>query len=720
MQEKYPVTEDDLMDGTGEPEKYLYEEGVEDNEIETVLDTQTLLTSENIAALLTEDELQNIAEECLENYEADKLSRSHREPAMEKAMNLALHITRQKDTPWKNASNVIYPLISNAAISFAARAYPAIVRDDEVVDFKVIGSDEGQPQPTIQNNHIMVGQDGKPVIQMVGKGLKKARGERVKSYMNYQFSEEMENWEEDTDRLAHSLPITGTMFRKKYWCADEQRMKSHLVYPKYLIVNDKTSSMERAPCISEELEYYPHEIEEFIRSGVWLDFNFADDSAEKEVESEREKDGESDEENSPLLFIEQLCRKDLDKDGYPEPYIVRIHKGLKKVVNIIANYKPDRIKLNSKGQICRIIPETYYIKYDFIPSPDGSFYSIGFGELLLHMNETINTLINQLIDAGTLATTSSGFIGRGLRIKGGNVQVKKGEYVQVDTRGGGIKDNFVQIQHPEPSDTLFKLLGLLLESAKDLGSLKDVLAGEQMSSQQSPTTTLTLIEQGLTAFKAIYKRIARSVKKEIQALYRLNSLYLNQEPAMNGFDISQQDFSGNDFSIIPASAPHMVSDMQRLARASFMETYKDDPYVNGLELRTRIFDIAGIDNLDTLLKQPDPPPPDPNMEMVKVQQQLGMAQMQIERDKNTIAAGKNQIEELKAQLAHVKDTMKIQVDGVKAQADANVKMATVHKIQAETNNLDARSIESLANADNLSAETFEFHKREVESLSGNQ
>lgn len=693
-------------------EVYKYEEGQEDDEIETVISLGEILNTSNIAELLTEEELNTIGTNVVEGYLADKESRSHREPQMERAMDLALHITKQKDYPWKNASNVVYPLISNASLSFAARAYPAIVRDDEVVSYSIIGSDDGTPQPQIQQGHILMDTNtGQPVMQMVGKGAKKARGERVKKYMDYQFTEEMENWEADTDRLLHALPITGMMFRKIYWCADELVNKSKLVYPKYFIVNDKIETLDRAPRATEELEYYPYEIEEFIRVGTWLDFDFAKEAGDKEDESKREQGSHSKQEDKPHVFLEQCCRLDLDDDGYPEPYIVKVHSVLKQVVSITANFKEDMIKKNTKGQIARIIPETYYIPYEFMPSPDGSFYAVGFGELLLHMNETINTLINQLIDAGTLANTSSGFIGRGLRIKGGNVEVKKGEYVQVDTRGGAIKDNFVQIQHPEPSQTLMALLSLLMESAKDLGSLKDVLTGEQMANQ-SPTTTLTLIEQGLTAFKSVYKRVARSIKKEIKTLYRLNYLYLNDEPGLNGFDISRKDFSQKEVDVIPASAPHMVSDMQRLARASFMETYKQDPYVNQLELRQRIFDIAGIDNLDTLLKEADPPPPDSNMEMIKMQGQLGQAQLQIE-------SKKNEIDELKAQLGHTKDTMKIQVDAVKAQADANVKTATIHKIQAETNNLDARSIEALANAEKLSAEQFAVHKQEVESLSGN-
>lgn len=663
--------------------EYEYEEGQEDREIEEDLNILDLIDHKNIAELLSEDTLKQIAEDVIEGYDLDKVSRSTRENAMQRAMNMALHITKVKNTPWPNASNVIFPIISNAGISFAARAYPALVRDDKVVMGKVIGSDAGQPQPVIDP---MTGmppvdpQTGQPVIdpmtnqppiQMVGAGEKHKRADRVAEYMNYQFSEEMDEWEEDTDRMLHALPVTGNMFRKVWWDYEEERIKSELIWPTHLIVNNNASGLKRASRISEEKEYYPYEIAEFIRCGLWLDFTFGQGGAEqKEADSERDKDTEKTDSQAQHFFIEQCLRLDLDNDGYPEPYIALVHKETSQVVRLVANYQKDGIKFNRKKEIKRIVPEVYYIKYGFIPSPDGSFYDIGFGELLLHSSEMINSLINQLIDAGTLSNTSHGFIGDGLKIKGGKVEVTKGTFTKVDSRGMSIKDNLVQIQHPEPSQTLFQLLGLLIESAKDLGSLKEVLSGEQMANQAG-ITTLTLIEQGLTAFKSIYKRIARSVKNEVKIVYRLNSLYLHDEAYRNVMDsqveISRKDFDDKGIDILPSSAPHMVSDMQRLARAQFLETYREDPYAKGLELRQRIFEMAGIDDADELLQDAPPPPEDPNIAFVKGQIEVEQFKAQIKQQE---AMQKAQEQAANLQLKQQEFNLKTQIEAQKAQNQA--------------------------------------------------
>lgn len=67
-------------------------------------------------------------------------------------------------------------------------------------------------------------------------------------------------------------------------------------------------------------------------------------------------------------------------------------------------------------KVVRIKPVEYYTKYSFIPSPDGGFYDLGFGALLGPVNDSVNTLINQLIDAGSLQNGSMGFIGKGARL----------------------------------------------------------------------------------------------------------------------------------------------------------------------------------------------------------------------------------------------------------------------------------------------------------------
>lgn len=662
--------EDDSVDKKG---AFEYEEALPDDELTNDFDIRELIKHRNVAELLSDEELDELAAKVISDYEMDKTSRSHREQNMDEAMNLALQVMEEKTFPWPGASAVSYPLIAEASITFAARAYPAIVRGDQIAVGKVVGSDKGMPQPLIDpmtGQPAIDPQTGQPAIQMVGAGEKKAQGKRVSDYMNYQLTEEIEGWEEDTDKLLTALPITGNMFRKMYWNAELGRPESCLVFPRHLVVNYKAKSLERAPRITEEVELYPYEIMERIRFGSYLDFNFNQSHEQDSALSEGDAaTGLQSDWHNPHLFLQQYRKMDLDGDGYPEPYIVTVHKDTQKVARILANYHEDGITIRN-GKIAKIKCEEYYIKYGFLPSPDGSFYDIGFGELLLSLNKTINATINRLMDAGTLANTSQGFLARGVKIRGGEHKFRPGMFKSVDTRGMPLKDSFVQIQHPEPSPVVFQLLGFLTEAGKSLGSLRDVLSSEQMASI-SGIAALAHIEQGLTAFKSIYKRVRRSMKEELRILYRINSIYLDEVQYYTVMDderaIARNDFDLKRIDIAPAADLSVVTDMQRMAKAQFLMEFKDDAYCQGeqgIKVRERIFEYVGED-FEGLIGAPPPPPEDPNIKLVEGQIQVEQYKAQI---KEMEAQSKTQKEALMFQLEQAKAEAKAALDQQQAQA----------------------------------------------------
>ena len=162
---------------------------------------------------------------------------------------------------------------------------------------------------------------------------------------------------------------------------------------------------------------------------------------------------------------------DLDNDGYQEPYVITIEEQTKKVLRIVARFDSDGIYLNDEKKVVRIDSVEYYTKYGFVPNPDGGFYDIGFGHLLGHTNIAVNTLINQLVDAGTLANLQAGWIGKGLRVKLGDQPFRPGEWRQVNATGDDIKKQIMPLPFKEPSEVLFKLLGMLIESGPKLTNL---------------------------------------------------------------------------------------------------------------------------------------------------------------------------------------------------------------------------------------------------------
>jgi chaperonin GroES len=567
----------------------------------------------NIAEDLDEETLGQIGQRVVKEYEIDETSRSDWMTQSEEAIKLAMQITEQKSYPWPNASNVVYPLMTTAAMQFAARAYPAIIAGRNVVKGVVVGKDDGEP---------VMAPDGSPAINLTPQGpqpvwrappfAKQRRADAIGSHMSYQLLEEMSEWECETDTLLHILPVVGCVFRKTYFDPSDQRNVSVMAPAQSVAINYHAKSIERAPRITEIVRFYPIEIQEMENAGCFL---------ENEAGYGTSPDGQGDD-DAPHEFLEQHRRWDLDDDGYAEPYVVTVHKATAKVVRIVARFDAEGVMVDPQGKIAKIKPVHYYTKFDFLPNPDGGIYGIGFGQLLRPINAAANTTINMLIDAGHRQVVGGGFIGRGLSMHSGAVRFKPGEYKVVNAPGAAIRDAIVDLPQPGPSVVLFQLLGMLIDAGKEIASVKDVLMGEAAAQTIQPTTLLALIEQGLKVFTAIYKRIHRALKSEYDKLYRLNRVYgeRTMEYRANGEwrVITQRDYELGS-GVAPISDPAMVSDMQKLARAQFLQGYQNDPACDGMEIRKRVFAAANVDDIDKLFA---PPQSGPSPQLVVMQAQL--------------------------------------------------------------------------------------------------
>lgn len=628
------------------------------------------IDTDNIAEELDDSELNRIGQLVLREYRLDENSRADWLEQNRDAFKLAMQVAETKTHPWRNASNVIFPLMTAAAVQFAARAYPAIVAGRNVVKAGTVGADRGTPEmgpdgtPAIQ---ITQGPDGQPQPQPVWRiepGEKRRRADKIASHMSWQLLNEMEDWEEDTDKLLHILPIAGCTFRKSYFSPAVGTNMSELVSAENVVINYWAKSMSRAPRISEILWRYPHEIEETIRMGIWLDENY------RVGQNDEDEEGKTDPEDkdAPREFIEQHRRLDLDGDGYAEPYIVTVHKASGKVARITACYDEDGITIRD-GQVVRIERVEYYTKYDFLPNPEGGIYGTGLGKLLSPLNRSVNTIINQLIDAGTLANTPSGFIGRGLSMHTGAVKFKMGQFTPVNSPGARIREAIVPLEFKEPSQVLFALLGLVIDAAKEVGSIKDVLTGEQISANMSPTTLMGMIDQGLQVFVGIYKRVHRSLKKELDKLYRLNRIYLEDEAGFPGKedweDISREDYA-DDVAITPVSDPSMVSNQQKLARAELLKSYEGNPRIDQDEIIRRTLDAADIPDADQLIVEQQGP--DPQAMLIQAQLQMEQQKLQVQQAKEMREASLSRAQEIETYAKAV--NYLAQAD--KASADENI------------------------------------------------
>lgn len=568
-------------------------------------DIEDLVKLDNIAEELDEDDLKKIGSEVVGGYEADEQSRKGWLDRYEIAIKLAAQVVEPRSYPWPKASNVKYPLMTLACLQFHARAYPALIPSKQIVHVSTVGKDF--------------------------LGIKARRAERVNAHMNYQVLTQMDDWEENMDRLLITLPITGTEFKKTYYDSSLERNVSKHVFAKDLVVNYWAKSLETAFRKTEIIEMSRNEIEERTRQGIYLPLAGSQPEARQDITTHvsDKVQGEirpQEDNSTPFTILECHTFYDMDYDGYAEPYVITVEKASKKVLRIVARFQKENVIKKNK-EIVKIIPDEYYTKYSFIPSPDGGFYDMGFGTLVGPLNEAVNSITNNLIDAGTLSNLQSGFITKNFRHKGGTLQFEPGEWKTINAMGTDIKNGLFPLPVREPSGVLFNLLGLLIESGQRITSTTEMMVGENPGQNQKATTTQTVQENGMRVFTAIYKRLRRALGAEFKKLYNLNKLYLDsreyyrivdpdQDDAQS-MSIYRSDYEDKTMDVSPTADPNAVSQSTKIMQAqAIMQVLQlGVPPRKALE---RYFKALEIENYEELM----PPegaenriPPDIALEM---------------------------------------------------------------------------------------------------------
>lgn len=714
-----------------------------------------ITTSENLAEEFSEEELDYIGETVGDWYQIDKDSRSEWESRYDGALKLALQIAEEKSYPWPKAANVKFPLLTIASLQFSARVYPSLIKPPDIVKVRRNGADK--------------------------TGQKASRANRVSKYMSYQLLEENEEWEEQQDKLFIILPVLGCAFKKTYYDQVRSQVCSKLVLPNDLVVNYWAKSIEEAERKTEKFLLFPRQIKERQLKGIYLDVDLSTPSEPEAnaVADQRQGTtppaGETYEDEGPRTILECHCYWDLDGDDYKEPYIVTIDESTKKVLRIVNRFgvvtteqseaikqlktqnvilaqtvateippntpieqqaimlteiqkveavlKKNEAKIEKLSKedpkVLSITPLEYYTKYSFIPAPDGGFYDLGFGQLLSPLNESVNTLINQLLDSGTMQVSNSGFLGRSARIEGGKVRFQPFEWKYVNVPGGDLKSSIVPLPVNAPSPVLFSLLQLLISYAERVASVTEVMQGADVGQNTPAFNMASMLEQGLQVFNGVFKRVYRAFRSEIRKIYRLNSKHLDTlqyiETMDGPLEILRSDFMADDKDLIPAADPNAFSYMEDMMKAQFLASRSAmAPGYNPIAVEKRLLEAAEVQDVDEVYPLDEegnwmfPPQPNPEIELEKADLQRktmeSQSKMQLDAAK---AESEFTLNELKGEL------MKAQAEGVEDKAvmdRANLlleKMRLAHEKQIAAMEMRMKEIE-------LNMKEQEFENKKVD------
>lgn len=611
-------------------------------------------TQTNLALVLDNEDLKKLGADALMSYNQDQSSRMEWLDKCRMWLAKAAQYTESKSYPWPGAANIKFPLLTNAALQFHARAHQNLLKGTNLVRVKVNGKDPEKD--------------------------KQARANRVSTFMSGQLLYAMEEWSDDTDQMLFLLPLIGTMYRKVYWSPSLGRAISELVLPQDLVINYDAPDMGRARK-SHHIYKTRNEIHEMVEMKIWADVRAMLPSVPSRMPDEvrlpaKAVDNETQglrattpDDQTPFTFVEQHTWFDLDGDGYQEPYIITFELHTKAVVSLRPRWDIENgLVLDETGGVARIKPVEYFIPYRFLPSFDSKIYGLGLGHLLGPTNEAVDTLINQVIDSGTLSNMPSGYLGRGARTaKGGRNRFRPGEWKQWGSATEDLRKQVFPLPVKEPSQTLFQLLGMLIGAGEKIGSVTDMMQGESPGQNTAFSVVQATIEQGMQVFNGIYKRIYRSMSKEYRFLYALYYDHLDPD-VYNGYldeteiaDV-QADFAPDGFDVVPIGDPDLMANLLKIKRAEQILQLSNQ----GLPFNQMAVAQIFVESLDISKEQSealmDNPAPQPDLKL-----QFEMSKWE---DEKMLKAAELRIDAAAKQYEGMKDFAHAQLNLARAQTEA--------------------------------------------------
>jgi len=553
----------------------------------------------NLAEVVDEAELGRISSDLVGSIEDDLAAREDWEDTYKRGLEFLGMKTEERSEPFEGSSGVIHPLLAESVTQFQAQAYRELLPATGPVRTSVVGA----------QNEMLVKQS-----------------ERVKDYMNYMITYEMEEYDPELDQMLFYLPVIGSTFKKVYFDPLKGRAVSKFIHAEDMIVPYGATDLMSSPRITHRITMDSNEVRKLQLTGFYRDIELpgeseSDTAAMGEVEESIDDiqgvhpSGPSEEltlyEVHTSLDIEGF--EDMGADGEPTglrlPYIITIVADSGDVLSVRRNY-PEMDPMKRAKQ--------YFVHYKFLPGL--GFYGLGLTHMIGGLAQASTSILRQLIDAGTLSNLPAGFKARGARIRDEDNPLQPGEFRDIDVVGGTLQGSLMPLPFKEPSGTLYNLLGTLVDAGRRFASMADMKVGE-MSGETPVGTTMAIMERGTKVMSAIHKRLHYSQKVEFKLLSRIFAETVQSYPyaadMQMGPEVFVQDFDQR-IDVLPVSDPNIFSMSQRIALAQTeLQLVQSNPQIHGgpqglYQAYRKMYEALGVNNIDAILPPPPPPPPPAN------------------------------------------------------------------------------------------------------------
>ena len=368
---------------------------------------QTVPFGANLAEFMDPSDLGMLADELVSAFEEDKASRGEWEDTYTDGLDLLGVRMEERTTPFEGATGVSHPILSEAAIRFVSQAMMEIFPASGPVKTQVLGKATEE---------------------------KYEQANRVQDYMNYLFTEEMEDYRPSMEQLLFKTALSGSGFRKVYYDPTHDRPESIFIPAEDFVVAYGTTSLSSSTRHTHVMRKSDNFVRKMQVNGFYRDIDLDEATGDEgEVQTKyNQLTGVTEISNSSLRTILEI-HTELDLEGFEDagddgeptgiqlPYVVTIDYQSNTVLGIRRNYLEDDPLKRARQ---------HFVHYQF--QPGLGFYGFGLIHLIGSIAKSSTSILRQLIDAGTLANLPAGFKARGLRIKGDDKPIEPGEFRDID------------------------------------------------------------------------------------------------------------------------------------------------------------------------------------------------------------------------------------------------------------------------------------------------
>ena len=496
----------------------------------------------NLAETINIYDLGTLAMRYVKLIDNDRQARSKRDKQYEEGLR---RTGMGDDAPggaqFQGASRVVHPMMAEACVDFASRAIKEMFPPDGPAKTKILGDITDE---------------------------KTEVAERKRDYINWQLTEQIEEFRDEQEQLLTQLPLGGSQFMKLWYDDKKRRPCAEFVAIDNILLPFAAANFYTAQRVTEQQDITEYEFEQRVARGLYRNIDVIRATSEPEqTHSEKANakiEGKKYEENEDGLrrVYHIYTWLELDDDtrtkGESAPYILMIDELENKVLGLYRNWEEGDETMTKLD---------WLVEFKFIPWRGA--YAIGLPHLIGGLAAATTGALRALLDTAHITNSATMLKLKGAKISGQSDEI---EITQVTEIEGGIGvDDVRKIAMPlpfnPPSPVLFELLGWLTQAAKGVVTTAEEKIADA-GNNMPVGTAQALIEQGAVVFSSIHSRLHDSQRRVLHILGRINRWHLDEQrrgDIVAELPIKREDFKRNS-DVVPVSDPHIFSETQRISQ----------------------------------------------------------------------------------------------------------------------------------------------------------